>query len=83
MWEEFEDTCQCESDKDKSWKTDRSDYYCGSAKYKGITLSISSFLDFGYTEEIVEGAYKIHDMCYETGREKKVCEVIMMMMIYI
>ena len=75
VMEEFEDYCQCERDRDKSWKTDRSDYYCGSAKYNGIfTGFISSLLDWGYTEEIVEGACKIHDMCYETERNQDDCD---------
>ena len=77
---EFEHKCQCYSDsppyeKHKSWNTDRSDYYCGSAKYNGIfTGFISELWDFGYTETIVESACKIHDMCYETGRNQWDCD---------
>ena len=75
VMEKFEDHCQCERDRDKSWKTDRSDYYCGSVEYSGIfTRVISSILDGGYTEDIVEGACKIHDMCYETGRDQDDCD---------
>merc|ERR1711902_278455 len=72
VMEEFEDYCQCDSDRDKSWQTDRSDYYCG---VESLGDEVGNLAIKAASSLLLTGACKIHDMCYETGRNQFLCDV--------
>jgi len=71
VMEEFEDYCQCDSDRDKSWQTDRSDYYCG---VESLGDEVGNLAIKAASSLLLTGACKIHDMCYETGRSQLACD---------
>ena len=67
---EFDNFCQCDSDRSKNWRTDDQGYFCGSIS-NTLSKTIGYFLQ---NNNKVGDACKIHDMCYETGRPKEVCD---------
>ena len=62
--------CQCDSDRSKNWRTDDQGYFCGSIS-NTFSKTVGRFLQ---NNNKVGDACKIHDMCYETGRPKAVCD---------
>ena len=66
----FDNFCQCDSDRSKNWRTDDQRYFCGS-KSNTFSKTLGYFMQKMYK---VKDACKIHDMCYETGRPKAVCD---------
>ena len=66
----FDNFCQCDSDRSKNWRTDDQRYFCGSNS-NTLSKTLGYFMQEMYK---VKDACKIHDMCYETGRPKAVCD---------
>ena len=66
----FDNFCQCDSDRSKNWRTDDQRYFCGSNS-NTLSKTLGYFMQKMYK---VKDACKIHDMCYETGRPKEVCD---------
>ena len=66
----FDNFCQCDSDRSKNWRTDDQRYFCGSNS-NTLSKTLGYFMQKMYK---VGDACKIHDMCYETGRPKAVCD---------